>query len=112
MEEIIAHYGIIFGYIMLGITALSVLIFSAIQILANLKKAKTAIFSIVAGVGIYLLCFVLARSIPLSTGTGDGVITMSGEQMRFVEANLYLGYTMLAVAILAIAYSSVSNLFK
>jgi len=108
MEDFVVNYGIIFGYIIFGIAALSALIFPAIQLFQDLKKALTGLASIVALVLLYLLCFMMAKSEPLVLVDE----TVSAETMRFVEANIYMGYTTFAVSILAVVYVSVARFFK
>lgn len=108
MEEFIVNYGLITVYIIFAIATLSALVFPAIQLFQDLKKALTALIGIVALVVIYLLCYVMASSEPLTVG--DKFV--SAETMKFVEANIYLAYAMFGVSVLAIVYASVSRYFK
>ena len=109
MEDlVVVNYLIIFGYVVFIVTSLSALVFPAIQLFQDLKKAVAALVGVVALVVFYLLCFVLAKSEPLVFPEE----TISAETMKFVEANIFMGYATFAVAVLAVVYVSVARMFK
>ena len=108
MLDFILNFGIPLAYVALAIAIVAAVVFPAIQMVTDFKKAKAAL----GGVGIlvltFLLSYVLADSQPLTTNYE----TMEGGQMKFVESGLYLVYVLFAVSLLAIAYASVSRYFK
>jgi|GEM_PF-6640399 len=108
MEDFVAGYAIPFAYIIFGIALLSALAFPAIQLFADLKKAIITFASIAGMAAIYVLCFVLATGEPLTLGENYH----SAELIKFVNASLFMGYLTFVIAILAIIYSAVSNVFK
>jgi len=110
MEELVANYGIIFGYIIFGVAGLAALTFPIIHLIKDkdFKKVAIAALSIVGLVVFYMLCYILAKNEPFALGE----IYHSGEQMKFVEACLFLGYATFVFSILAIIYSSVSRYLR
>ena len=105
-------YELIFAYAMFGITLLSAVVFSVIPIFKDFKKAIPVLIGIVGAVAFYLVCYALASSEPLTITTGTGDETTSGGVMRFVEANIFMTYSVFSFALLALVYSSVSSYFK
>jgi len=108
MENFVVEYGILFGYGIFTVALLLALVFPAIQLFSEFKKAVVGILSIVGLVGLYLLCFVLAKGEPLTLGENF----YSAEQIKFVNANLFMGYISFILAVVAIGYSSISSFFK
>jgi len=108
MTEFILNFGMPLAYIALGIAVLSAVAFPVLQMVTDFQKAKMAI----AGVGVlfvvFLLSYMLAGNQPLTTN----YVTISGEQMKLVEAGLYMVYIFFVVSVIAIAFSSVSRYFK
>ena len=105
-------YEMIFAYAIFCVTLLSAIVFSVVPIFKNFKKAIPVLLGIVGAVAFYLICYALANSEPLTITTGTGIETTSGGVMRFVEANIFMAYSAFAIALLALAYSSVSSYFK
>lgn len=112
LNQNIVHFGLILGYISIVIALLSVILFSAVHIFSDIKKAKTSIIAIVGIAGIYLLCYFFATNEPHVIFAADDIIEMTGQQMKFVEANLFLGYFTFGAAVLAIIYSAISSFIK
>ena len=108
MENFIVSFGIPLAYVAFGIAILGIIGFSAFQMFQDLKKAKTALMGIGIMVFLFLLCFILAEKKEYTVGE----IYVPAGQMQIVEASMYSFYILLAVSIIAIAYSSVSRYFK
>ena len=108
MTDFILNFGIPLVYVALAIAVLSAVAFPVLQMVTDFQKAKMAI----AGVGVlfvvFLLSYMLAGNQPLTTN----YVTISGEQMKLVEAGLYMVYIFFVVSVIAIAFSSVSRYFK
>ena len=108
MENFIVSFGIPLAYIAFGIAVLGIIVFSVLQMLQDLNKAKTALMGIGIMVFLFLICFMLADRQEFTVGE----IYVPAGQMKVVEASMYSFYMLLLVSILAIAYSSVSRYFK
>ena len=108
----LVDYQILFAYIMFGIALFSALVFAAVPLFRDFKKALTTLIS-VGGVALfYIVCYMLTSGDPFTYSTGSGDFTISGGVMKFVEANLFMTYVTFAISILAIVYSSISTYFK
>jgi len=108
LEHITVSYGIPLAYIVLGIAFLGVIIFPLIQMFQDLKKAISTFVAIGILVVVFFVCYLLSTNEAFSIGE----INVSAGQMRFIEAGIYLIYLLLAGALVAILYSSVSRYFK
>ena len=108
MEDFVVDYGIPFMYIIFAVALLLALVFPAIQIFSDFKKAIVGLLSVVGLIGLYLLCFVLAKGEALTLGEKFH----SAETIKFVNASLFMGYISFLLSLLAIAYSAISGFFK
>ncbi len=104
MSDFIVSFGIPLTYFILGIAALAAIVFPAVYMFQDLKKAKTALIGVLAMVVLFLICYVI------SDGTATDKAT-AGE-MKMIEASLYTFYSMLAISMVSIIYASVSRYFK
>ena len=104
----VVDFGLPLTYIIFTVALLSAVVFPAIQLFQDVKKAITALVGLVGLALLYLLCYAIAKSEPLIL-TEE---TISAETMKFVEANLFMTYITFAIALIAIIYSSVSQYFK
>ena len=71
-------------------------------------KSLVTIFGILAGGLVFLVCFMMAGDADFTIGE----IHVVGSQMQLVEAGIFTFYILLAVSLLAILYSTVSQYFK
>ena len=108
MTEFIINFGIPLAYIALGIAVLAAVAFPVLQMVTDFQKAKTAI----AGVGIILLVFLLSYMLADNQPLTTNYETVSGDQVKIVEACLYMLYILFVVSVIAIIASSVSRYFK
>ena len=108
MTDFILNFGIPLAYVAMGIAILAAVAFPVLQMVTDFKKAKTAI----AGVGIILLVFLLSYMLAGNQPLTTNYETVSGEQMKIVEACLYMVYFLFTVSVIAIIASSVSRYFK
>jgi len=105
-------YLMIFAYIIFCVTLLSALVFAVLPIFQDFKKAIPVLIGIVGAVAFYLVCYFLSSGEPMTITTGTGTQTISSGVMKFVEANMFMTYFTVVIALLAIIYSSVSSYFK
>ena len=108
----LVDYQLLIVYIMFGIALLSELVFAAVPLFRNFRKALTALIAVGGLVLLYFLFYMMSSGEPFTISTGTGDDTISGGVMKFVEANLFMTYATFAFSLLAIAYSSVSSYFK
>jgi len=108
LSDFIVEYGIFATYIFLGVGILLALIFPAIQMVREFKKALKTLIGVGALILVFMLCYWMS--------TGEAVtisgISVSAGVMQIVEACLYLAYLMMAVAILAIVLTSFARYLK
>jgi len=105
-------YLILFAYIIFGVTTILAVVFALLPLFQNLKKALTTLAGIGGLVLFYLLCYMLTSGDPFTITTGTGDETTSGAVMKLVEANMFMTYITLVIALLAILYSSIASYFK
>ena len=108
LEHITVSYGIPLAYIGLGIAALSVIVFPVIQMFQDLKKAARALIGLGVIAALFAICYLLADRKDFSIGD----IYVSANQMKFVEASIYMVYILLFSTVLAILITPVSRYFN
>lgn len=108
MENFVTSYGIYLAYFAIVVAVLGALAFPLIQMFQNLKKARMALLGIGIVVVLFLVCWLLSGDAEFSVGD----TTVAGPKMRVVEAAIFTFYSLLAVSIVAILYSSISRYFK
>ena len=108
MTDFILNFGIPLVYVALAIAVLSAVAFPVLQMVSDFKKAKTAIAGVGVLILVFLLTYMLAGNQPLTTNYA----TVPGEQMKLIEASLYMVYILFVVSVIAIIASSVSRYFK
>ena len=104
LETISANYIIPLAYICFGVAIVSVLGFTVIQMIRDLKGAKMTLIGVGIAAAIFFVCFLMANNQPF----GD----VSATQMRLVDATIYMFYVLLAGSGVAIIVFSVLNYFK
>jgi len=108
LEHITVSYGIPLVYLGLGIAALCAVVFPVIQMFQDLKNAKQAFI----GVGAVALLFVVTYLLAHKQDFTINDIYVAAEKMKFIEASIYMVYTLLFGTLLAIVVSAVSGYFK
>jgi len=108
MEDFIVNYGLIITYVVLGIGILSALVFPTVQMFQDIKKAMVGLIGLGGLFVVYLLCYVMAKAEAFTIGE----TFVSADAMKIVEANLFMTYLALLIALLGIGFSSVSHYFK
>jgi hypothetical protein len=108
MESFITSYGIYLAYFAIVVAAAGAIAFPVIQMVQNFKKAKIALVGVGIAVVLFLICWVFAKSEAFTIGE----ITVAESQMKILEAAMFMFYSLLAISIIAIIYSSVSRYFK
>ena len=108
LEQITVSYGIPLAYLGLGIAALCAVVFPVIQMIQDFKKARQALI----GVGLVALLFVITYLLAHKQDFSVGDIYVAAEKMKFIEASIFMVYTLLFGSVLAIVVSAVSGYFK
>jgi len=113
LSKFIVNYGIIVSYALLGVAILLMLVFPAIQMFQDFKKALTAIAGVVALFLLFMLCYWLSAGVDFSVTQGNGSIeVIPAGTMRMVEACIYMLYLMLAGAIFILITTSFARYLK
>ncbi|MCB0409771.1 MAG: hypothetical protein KDD29_06095 [Flavobacteriales bacterium] len=97
-------------YILLGIAAVTAIVFPIITMAKNLKAAKSALIGVVALVVVFALGYVMAGSEEFYTL--DGNLLADEATSKKSEAGLIAFYIMGAAAIGAVIYAEVSKMLK
>lgn len=100
------------GYVLVAISTLSVLIFSIAFMVSDLKKAKTSLLGILALVIVFGIGYVIASdSIPTVWGEKVIAVTTTGIS-KFVGTGLWTMYILGFLAIGSIFYVEISKALK
>ena len=87
------------------------IIFSVINIVINPKGIKKGIIALVGAVVIIIIAYLMADDtvleMPYFTGKGNDPTTL-----KWVDTGMFTAYILVALAFLAIIWSSVSRIFK
>jgi hypothetical protein len=106
---------LIWAYILVAVGAGVAVLSGLLNMVTNKKAARGGIIAIVFLGAVALISYALASpEIPQFVGVdkfiNDG--TLNEKVAKMVDAGLYATYILLALAILSIAFSSVTRLFK
>lgn len=106
---------LIWTYILLILSIVLLLGFGVIQLVTDFKESKKGLLSLV-GIGVIVLVAYLLSSetIPVFLGSDkfveQGILTPSVS--KWVDTGLFTTYVFFVVSIIAIGYSSISNVLK
>lgn len=106
---------LVWTYILMGIGAGIAVLASLFHMITDIKAAKKGLLSLLFLGAVAVVSYVLASDeIPQFLGVqkfiNDG--TLTAQVARLVDAGLYATYILLGLAVLSIAFSSVTRLFK
>jgi uncharacterized membrane protein YozB (DUF420 family) len=104
METFITSFIIPVAYVALLAGALSIIGFAVLQMLKDLKKAKSALIGVGALFVVFLLCYILAD--------GQETKDNTAHQMKLINAGIYSIYLVLAGSVVAVIYAAVARYFK
>ena len=109
MSDSLINIGLILGYILLGLAAVTVILFSVFQLIVNFKKAKGALIGIVALLVVFFIGFSMATSeLYLNVAIPVANATIS----RIIGGAINATFLLIALAFLASIYTEVSKLFR
>ncbi len=109
-EPVVTETILIWAGILIGLAALSAIIFPLIRMITNPKNAKKSLLGLV---GIAVIVFIAWQFssdeiLPLATENPDNVPHV----LKLAGAQLGTMYILLALAVLSIFYTEIRNLFK
>jgi len=102
-------------YLLLGVGAVAILIFSMIQTFSSIETAKNSLIPIVALLVVFLIAYMMSSSeIPQFYGAQklieDGTLTPNVSKL--VDTGLYSVYIMAIGSVIALVYSSLARFWK
>ncbi|MDA3954823.1 MAG: hypothetical protein PF485_14340 [Bacteroidales bacterium] len=103
---------IVWAYVLTGIAVGFTVIFPVIQMITNPKNAKKGLLGIAALVVIIVIAYALASGEVLGIKNPDLVKYDVHSTLKFAGMMLYSIYILAFVAIVSMAYSEVSKIFK
>lgn len=110
-EPVITQTFLSWAYILFFAAAAITIIFSVINIVINPKGIKKGIIALVGAVVIIIIAYLMADDtvleMPYFTGKGNDPTTL-----KWVDTGMFTAYILVALAFLAIIWSSVSRIFK
>ncbi|MFO7851166.1 MAG: hypothetical protein ACQERS_03155 [Bacteroidota bacterium] len=110
-EPVVTQTFLSWAYILFFIAAGVTIIFSIVSMIINPQGIKKGIFSLLIGVAVIVVAYLLADdtvlNMPYFTGKGNEPATL-----KYVGTGLYTAYILIGLAFLAILWSSVSRIFK
>jgi len=110
-EPVITQTFLSWAYILLIVAAAITIIFSVVNIIINPKGIRKGIVALVGAVVIIVIAYLMADdtvlNMPYFTGKGNEPTTL-----KWVDTGLFTAYILIALAFLAIIWSSVSRIFK
>ena len=98
------------AYILLAATAAAAILFPIIGIVQNPKAALRSLVGLIIVVVVIGISYVLASDVPV-TGS-DGVVFDNNLTLKLSDTGLFAAYAAMAVAILAAIIGEISNAFK
>ena len=110
-EPTITQSFLVWAYILFFATAGITLVFSVINFIVNPKGGKKTLISLLGGVAIIVIAYLLADDTVLDMPFYDGKDNVPGT-LKFVDTTMFTTYILAALAVLSIIVSSVSRLFK
>lgn len=110
-EPVITQSFLVWAYILFFLTAGITVIFSIINFIVNPKGGKKTLVSLVFGVAVIVIAFLLADDTVLNMPFYDGKDNVPG-MLKFADTMLFTSYILIVVAFLAIVGSAVSRLFR
>lgn len=106
MSETVINTGIIVTYILLGVAAVTAVIFPIFQLITNFKKAKAAL------IGVVILAVVLLLGYSLSTNEVYEGFAVSPTQSQWIGGGIKATMILIGMALVAAVYTEVSKLFR
>lgn len=110
-EPVVTQTFLSWAYILFFIAAGVTIIFSIVSMIINPQGIKKGIFSLLIGVAVIVVAYLLADdtvlNMPYFTGKGNEPTTL-----KYVGTGLFTAYILIGLAFLAILWSSVSRIFK
>lgn len=110
-EPVVTQTFLSWAYVLLIVAAAITIIFSVVNIIINPKGIKKGIVALVGTVVIIVIAYLMADdtvlNMPYFTGKGNEPTTL-----KWVDTGLFTAYILIALAFLAIIWSSVSRIFK
>ncbi len=110
-EPVITQSFLVWAAILLFLTAGITVIFSIINFIVNPKGGKKTLISLVFGIVIIVIAFLLADDTVLNMPYYDGKDNVPG-MLKLADAVLFTSYMLIVVAFLSIIGSAVSRLFR
>ena len=110
-EPVITQSFLVWAYILFFLTAGITVIFSIINFIVNPQGGKKTLISLVFGIVVIVIAFLLADDTVLNMPYYDGKDNVPG-MLKFADTMLFTSYILVAVAFLAIIGSAVSRLFR
>jgi len=111
-SRFIVNYATVFGYCLLGVAIFLMLVFPAIQMVQDFKKAIGALVGLVLMGLIFFLCYSMGTAEELTVISGDKVETIAAGTMKIVDACIFMAYTLLVGAILVLILTSFARYIK
>jgi hypothetical protein len=110
-EPLITQSFLVWAYILFFVTAGITVVFSIINFIVNPKGGKKTLVSLVGGVLIIVVAYLLADDTVLNMPFYDGKDNVPST-LKFVDTVMFTAYILAGLAFLAIVFSAVSRLFK
>ncbi len=109
MSDSLINIGLVVAYVLLGLSALGVILFSIYHLIANFAKAKGALIGIVA----LLVVFIIGYSLGTTELYLDVAIPVASETIsKIIGGGIHATFIFIGLAILATVYTEVSKLFR
>ncbi len=106
-SDVMVDTYIIWAYVLVAIALVLVLVFLLLDVSKSKKSLITFILLIVGAVALVAVCWLLAPGGEVATNA-----TYTPKVSKFSDAALYVTYAMVAVSIIAIIVSAISNAIK
>ncbi|MFN3555199.1 MAG: hypothetical protein ACK4VN_04465 [Bacteroidales bacterium] len=106
MNDAVINTGIIVAYALLGIAAVTAIIFPVFQLIVNFKKAKAAL------IGIGALAVVLFIGFGLSTNEVYEGFAVTSTQSQWIGGGIYATFILAGIALVAAVFTEVWKLIR
>ena len=112
VSRFIVNYCTLFGYCLLGVAILLMILFPAIQMFQDFKKALGTLGGFVIMLVVFLVCYWMGTAEEITMISGDKIVHVTAGTMKIVDAFIFMAYTLLIGAVVILILTSFARYIK
>lgn len=103
---------ILWAYILTGIAAVASIVFPVFQMITNPKNAKKSLLGVIALVAVVVIAYFFSSGELMNLKAPELAKFNVSSTLKQVDTGIITTYILIGVAIVAMIYSEVANMFK